>query len=416
MIKIGAGNLNEVFEELEREKGISKDVVISSLCDAMVAAYKKHLRIKEVENVEAYLDEQSGEIGIFKGKTVVDSVEDPDNEISLAEAKEIDESVELGDEVKLEVTPDQFGRIAAQAANQVLTQRIREAERNLVLNEFLEKKGTLITGIIQKVDDRRNVIVNIGKTDAVMPRKEQIPGEYYKPGNRIRVFVLNVKETTRLPQVIVSHGHAEIVRELFELEVPEIEDGIVEIKSISREAGYRTKIAVWSNDPEVDSVGACIGPRGSRIQTIVSELKNEKIDIVRYSEDPVEYIVNALSPARVVSVDIMADDEYNHEALVVVPDDQLSLAIGREGQNVRLAHKLTGWKIDIKSVSQMEQAENQKFNNYEYEDQADDAESEVDSNPVDSEELQEEIEEEMNQQALDENDIEDGGISEEVEE
>ncbi len=416
MIKIGAGNLNEVFEELEREKGISKDVVISSLCDAMVAAYKKHLRIKEVENVEAYLDEQSGEIGIFKGKTVVDSVEDPDNEISLAEAKEIDESVELGDEVKLEVTPDQFGRIAAQAANQVLTQRIREAERNLVLNEFLEKKGTLITGIIQKVDDRRNVIVNIGKTDAVMPRKEQIPGEYYKPGNRIRVFVLNVKETTRLPQVIVSHGHAEIVRELFELEVPEIEDGIVEIKSISREAGYRTKIAVWSNDPEVDSVGACIGPRGSRIQTIVSELKNEKIDIVRYSEDPVEYIVNALSPARVVSVDIMADDEYNHEALVVVPDDQLSLAIGREGQNVRLAHKLTGWKIDIKSVSQMEQAENQNVNNYEYEEQADDAESEVDSNPVDSEELQEEIEEEMNQQALDENDIEDGGISEEVEE
>lgn len=416
MIKIGAGNLNEVFEELEREKGISKDVVISSLCDAMVAAYKKHLRIKEVENVEAYLDEQSGEIGIFKGKTVVDSVEDPDNEISLAEAKEIDESVELGDEVKLEVTPDQFGRIAAQAANQVLTQRIREAERNLVLNEFLEKKGTLITGIIQKVDDRRNVIVNIGKTDAVMPRKEQIPGEYYKPGNRIRVFVLNVKETTRLPQVIVSHGHAEIVRELFELEVPEIEDGIVEIKSISREAGYRTKIAVWSNDPEVDSVGACIGPRGSRIQTIVSELKNEKIDIVRYSEDPVEYIVNALSPARVVSVDIMADDEYNHEALVVVPDDQLSLAIGREGQNVRLAHKLTGWKIDIKSVSQMEQAENQNVNNYEYEDQADDAESEVDSNPVDSEELQEEIEEEMNQQALDENDIEDGEISEEVEE
>lgn len=416
MIKIGAGNLNEVFEELEREKGISKDVVISSLCDAMVAAYKKHLRIKEVENVEAYLDEQSGEIGIFKGKTVVDSVEDPDNEISLAEAKEIDESVELGDEVKLEVTPDQFGRIAAQAANQVLTQRIREAERNLVLNEFLEKKGTLITGIIQKVDDRRNVIVNIGKTDAVMPRKEQIPGEYYKPGNRIRVFVLNVKETTRLPQVIVSHGHAEIVRELFELEVPEIEDGIVEIKSISREAGYRTKIAVWSNDPEVDSVGACIGPRGSRIQTIVSELKNEKIDIVRYSEDPVEYIVNALSPARVVSVDIMADDEYNHEALVVVPDDQLSLAIGREGQNVRLAHKLTGWKIDIKSVSQMEQAENQNVNNYEYEEQADDAESEVDSNPVDLEELQEEIEEEMNQQALDENDIEDGGISEEVEE
>ena len=401
MIKIGAGNLNEVFEELEREKGISKEVVISSLCDAMVAAYKKHLRIKEIENVEAFLDEQSGEIGIFKGKVVVESVEDPDNEISLAEAKEIDESVELGDEVKLEVTPEQFGRIAAQAANQVLTQRIREAERNLVLNEFLDKKGTLITGIIQKLDDRRNVIVNIGKTDAIMPRKEQIPGEYYKPGNRIRVFVLNVKETTRLPQVIVSHGHAEIVRELFELEVPEIEDGIVEIKSISREAGYRTKIAVWSNDPEVDSVGACIGPRGSRIQTIVSELKNEKIDIVRYSEDPVEYIVNALSPARVVSVDIMADDEYNHEALVVVPDDQLSLAIGREGQNVRLAHKLTNWKIDIKSVSQMEQAEDQRVSNYEY----DEVEEVAVEDVVDSEELQDEIAEEMNQQAYDEEDI-----------
>lgn len=415
MIKIGAGNLNEVFEELEKEKGISKDVVISSLCDAMVAAYKKHLRLKEVQNVEAFLDEQSGEIGIFKGKTVVDHVEDEDNEISLAEAKEIDEDVELGDEVKLEVTPEQFGRIAAQAANQVLTQRIREAERNLVLNEFLEKKGTLITGIIQKIDDRRNVIVNIGKTDAIMPRKEQIPGEYYKPGNRIRVFVLNVKETTRLPQVIVSHAHPEIVRELFELEVPEIEDGIVEIKSISREAGYRTKIAVWSNDPEVDSVGACIGPRGSRIQTIVGELKNEKIDIVRYSEDPVEYIVNALSPARVVSVDIMADDEFAHEALVVVPDDQLSLAIGREGQNVRLAHKLTNWKIDIKSVSQMEQAEAQNVNNYDYDEEAAQEDETVDTE-VDSEELQEEIEAEMNQHELDEEDMQDGGISEEAEE
>ena len=415
MIKIGAGNLNEVFEELEKEKGISKDVVISSLCDAMVAAYKKHLRLKEVQNVEAFLDEQSGEIGIFKGKTVVDHVEDEDNEISLAEAKEIDEDVELGDEVKLEVTPEQFGRIAAQAANQVLTQRIREAERNLVLNEFLEKKGTLITGIIQKIDDRRNVIVNIGKTDAIMPRKEQIPGEYYKPGNRIRVFVLNVKETTRLPQVIVSLAHPEIVRELFELEVPEIEDGIVEIKSISREAGYRTKIAVWSNDPEVDSVGACIGPRGSRIQTIVGELKNEKIDIVRYSEDPVEYIVNALSPARVVSVDIMADDEFAHEALVVVPDDQLSLAIGREGQNVRLAHKLTNWKIDIKSVSQMEQAEAQNVNNYDYDEEAAQEDETVDTG-VDSEELQEEIEAEMNQHELDEEDMQDGGISEEAEE
>lgn len=406
MIKIGTA-LFEACEELERERGIAKDVLIASLCDAMVAAYKKHMRTKEAANIEAILDEQSGEIGVFSTKTVVNEVEDYELQISLTDAKEIDEDVEVDDEVKIEVTPDQFGRIAAQAAKQVITQRIREAERNLVLNEFLDKKGTLTTGIIQRVENR-NVIVNIGKTDAIMPQKEQIPGEYYKPGNRIRVFVLNVKETTRLPQVIVSHAHAEIVRELFELEVPEIEDGIVEIKSISREAGYRTKIAVWSNDPEVDSVGACIGPRGTRIQTIVGELKNEKIDIVRYSEDPVEYIVNALSPARVVSVDILADDEYSHEAMVVVPDDQLSLAIGREGQNVRLAHKLTGWKIDIKSVSIMEKAEAEaaaaNFQNY-------------DEAPVDEldeeDELKQEIEEEMSQQALDEEDIQ---IEEAVEE
>ena len=409
MIKIGT-TLFEACEELERERGISKDILISSLCDAMVAAYKKHMRVKEAANIEAILDEQAGEIGVFSTKTVVESVEEgeEDTQISIGVAKEIDEDVEVGDEVKIEVTPEQFGRIAAQAAKQVITQRIREAERNLVLNEFLEKKGTLTTGIIQRVENR-NVIVNIGKTDAIMPQKEQIPGEYYKPGNRIRVFVLNVKETTRLPQVIVSHAQAEIVSERFELVVPESEDGIVEIKSISREAGYRTKIAVWSNDPEVDSVGACIGPRGSRIQTIVSELKNEKIDIVRYSEDPVEYIVNALSPARVVSVDILADDEYSHEAMVVVPDDQLSLAIGREGQNVRLAHKLTGWKIDIKSVSQMEKAEAANFQNYE------EAPEEVEEDDT-NDELQQEIEEEMNQQALDEEDIQQEETVEDAEE
>lgn len=355
MIKIGTA-LFEACEQLEREKGITKDAIVAALCDAMVTAYKKHIKVKEATNVEAILDEQSGEIGVFRTKLVVKDVEDADYEISLADAQEIDDEVELEDEVKIEVTPENFGRIAAQSAKQVITQRIREAERKLVLDEFMDKKGTLVTGIIQRVENR-NVIVNIGKTDAIMPAKEQIPGEYYKPGTRIRVFVLNVKETNRLPQVIVSHAHSEIVRELFELEVPEIEDGIVEIKSIAREAGYRTKISVHSNDPEVDSVGACIGPRGSRIQTIVGELKNEKIDIVRYSDDPVEYLVNALSPARIVSVDILVDDEFSHEALVVVPDDQLSLAIGREGQNVRLAHKLTGWKIDIKSVSQMEAQE-----------------------------------------------------------
>ena len=398
MIKVTG--LYEACEELERDRGISKEDIIEALKDAMVAAYKRHLRVKEAENIEAILVEETSEIGIFRTKVVVKELSDPDTEITLEEALEIDEEVEVDDEVKIEVTPEQFGRIAAQAAKQVLTQRIRDAEKNNILNEFLEKKGTLTTGIIQRVEGR-NVIVNIGKTDAVMPQREQIPGEYYKPGNRIRVFVLNVKETNRLPQVIVSHAHAAIVRELFELEVPEIEDGIVEIKSIAREAGYRTKLAVWSNDEDVDSVGACIGPRGNRIQTIVGELKNEKIDIVRWSPDPVEYIVNAIAPARVVSVDIMADDEEAHEAMVVVPDDQLSLAIGRDGQNVRLAHKLTHWKIDIKSTSQLEQAEAENIKNYDPENSG----AETADTTVENDELKAEIEEEMNQQAIDEDDL-----------
>ncbi len=405
MIKIGTA-LFEACEQLEREKGITKDAIVDALCDAMVTAYKKHIKVKEATNVEAILDEQSGEIGVFRTKLVVNDVQDADYEISLADAQEIDDEVELEDEVKIEVTPENFGRIAAQSAKQVITQRIREAERKLVLDEFMDKKGTLVTGIIQRVENR-NVIVNIGKSDAIMPAKEQIPGEYYKPGTRIRVFVLNVKETNRLPQVIVSHAHAEIVRELFELEVPEIEDGIVEIKSIAREAGYRTKISVHSNDPEVDSVGACIGPRGSRIQTIVGELKNEKIDIVRYSDDPVEYLVNALSPARIVSVDILVDDEFAHEALVVVPDDQLSLAIGREGQNVRLAHKLTGWKIDIKSVSQMEAQEAIDREQAPVEEEVY-VEEDVDVQDEDENEFQEEY-------ALDEEDVQEE-LTEQVEE
>ena len=376
------------------------------MCDALVAAYKKHIKDKDAPNVEAILDDQAGEIGVFRTKTVVENVEDENTQISINDAKEIDEDVELDDEVKIEVTPENFGRIAAQSAKQVITQRIREAERKMVLEEFLSKKGTLITGIIQRRTDRA-VIVNIGKTDAIMPSREQIPGEYYKPGNRIRVFVLDVKETSKLPQVIVSQAHAEIVRELFELEVPEIEDGIVEIKSIAREAGFRTKLAVWSNDPSVDSVGACIGPRGTRIQTIVSELKNEKIDIVRYSEDPVEYIVNALSPARIVSVDILADEDDRHEAFVIVPDDQLSLAIGREGQNVRLAHRLTNWKIDIKSESQAREIESreQSMAENQYADEEVNNEEYIEEDePVD--EIAMEAIEETNQTGIDEEDQE----------
>ena len=400
MIKIGTA-LFEAAEQFEREKGISKEVLIASLCDALAAAYKKHIKDKDATNVEAILDEQAGEIGVFRTKVVVEEVVDENTEIALADAKEIDEDVELDDEVKIEVTPENFGRVAAQSAKQVITQRIREAERKMVLDEFMSKKGTLITGIIQRRTDRA-VIVNIGKTDAIMPQREQIPGEYYKAGNRIRVFVLDVKETSKLPQVIVSQAHAEIVRELFELEVPEIEDGIVEIKSIAREAGFRTKLAVWSNDPSVDSVGACIGPRGTRIQTIVGELKNEKIDIVRYSNDPVEYIVNALSPARIISVDILADEEDRKEAFVIVPDDQLSLAIGREGQNVRLAHRLTNWKIDIKSESQAREIENHQMSEAQYE-EVDTQEEYVEEEEMIDEIAQEAIEE-TSQFGVDEDD------------
>ena len=413
MIKIGTA-LFEAAEQFEREKGISKEILIASLCDALAAAYKKHIKDKDATNVEAILDEQAGEIGVFRTKVVVSNVEDENTEISLTDAKEIDEDVELDDEVKIEVTPENFGRVAAQSAKQVITQRIREAERKMVLDEFMSKKGTLITGIIQRRTDRA-VIVNIGKTDAIMPSREQIPGEYYKPGNRIRVFVLDVKETSKLPQVIVSQAHAEIVRELFELEVPEIEDGIVEIKSIAREAGFRTKLAVWSNDPSVDSVGACIGPRGNRIQTIVGELKNEKIDIVRYSQDPVEYIVNALSPARIVSVDILADEEDRKEAFVIVPDDQLSLAIGREGQNVRLAHRLTGWKIDIKSESQAREIENRQMSEIQYEQTAPE-EDYIEEDEDNIDEIAQEAIEETSQMDVDEEDTIEEPIQEENEE
>ena len=367
MIKIGAA-LIEATEQLEREKGIPKDLVIRSLCDAMVTAYKKHLKQPELTNVIAEVDEVRSELSIYKVKTVVEEVEDENMEITLDEAKTIDKKAELGSEVKIEVTPADFGRIAAQSAKQVIVQRIREAERKLILDEFLDKKGTLVTGIIQRIENR-NVIVNIGRTEAIMPMREQVPGEYYKINSRVRVYVLDVKETTRLPQVIVSQTHPRIVQELFELEVPEIEDGLVEIRGISREAGFRTKIAVASSDPDVDPVGACIGPRGSRIQTIVNELKNEKIDIIRYSENPVEYIVNALSPARIISVDILCDTEDCREAMVVVPDDQLSLAIGKEGQNVRLAHRLTGWKIDIKNLSRIEAEESYEYPEEEYEEE-----------------------------------------------
>lgn len=355
MIKIGSA-LMDATDQLERERGIPKQVVLESLCDAMMAAYRKYSKLHDTTGIYSKINEQTGEIGIYSEKIVVEEATNDQTEISLDKAKKIDADCTIGSIITEECTPEDFGRIAAQAAKQVITQRIREAERRLILEEFMDKKGTMTTGIIQRMEGR-NVIVSIGRTEAVLPGREQIQGEYYRVGNRLRVYVLDVTETSRLPKVIISQVHPMIVQELFELEVPEIEDNIVEIKSIAREAGYRTKIAVASNDPDVDPVGACIGPRGSRIQAIVNELKNEKIDIIRWSPDPVEYIINALSPAKIISVEILNDDPEDPQALVVVPDDQLSLAIGREGQNVRLSVKLTNWKLDIKSLSQIENDE-----------------------------------------------------------
>jgi transcription termination/antitermination protein NusA len=359
MIKIGPVLL-EHAEQLERERGIPRAVTIDALKEAMLAAYKRYAKLNTTDGYECRLIERTGEIGVFQVQEVVDEI-DPElieqelghTQITLKEARKLKADAEVGDVLESEVTPDEFGRIAAQSAKQVITQRIREAEKMLILKEFEDKQNQVTTGIVQRIEGK-NVIINIGKSEAILPPREQLPGEYYRVGNKLRVFVSDIRESGRVPQIIVSQAHPAMVREVFELEVPEIEDNIIEIKNIAREAGFRTKVAVSSNDPEVDPQGACIGTRGSRIQAIVNELKNEKIDIIRWSEDPVEFIMNALAPAKIVNVYIDYSRPGTNQALVVVPDDQLSLAIGRDGQNVRLAAKLTGFRLDIKSVNQIE--------------------------------------------------------------
>lgn len=361
MIKIGPA-LVEHADQLERDRGIPKDVIMSSLKEAMLAAYKRYAHLTDMEGYECKLIEKTGEIGIFELMKVVDTI-DPEDEdqhqMLLPEARKVKPDVEIGDVLEIDVTPEEFGRIAAQSAKQVITQRIREAEKMLILKEFEDKRDAVTTGIVQRIEGR-NVIVNIGKSEAILPPREQLPGEYYRVGNKLRVYVSDIRDSGRVPQIVVSQAHPAMVREVFELEVPEIEDGLVDIKNIAREAGYRTKVAVSSNDPDVDPQGACIGTRGSRIQAIVNELKNEKIDIIRWSPDPVEFIMNALAPAKIVSVEIN-DSGPSPTAIVVVPDDQLSLAIGREGQNVRLAAKLTGVKLDIKSLSQIQTDRSTEF-------------------------------------------------------
>lgn len=335
------------LEEIARDRGVSKETLIEALEAALISAYRRHYGTSE--NVVVRLDRDSGRVRVFVQKRVVESVEDPDQEVSLAEAREIHPGYEVGDVVEREVELKEFGRIAAQTAKQVVVQRIREAERDLIYDEYIQREGDIVTGIVQRVQGR-HVFVDLGRIESVLLPSEQIPGEFYRPGDRIKVLIVEVKKTNKGPQVVISRSHPNLVKRLFELEVPEIHDGVVEIVGIAREGGGRTKIAVTSRDEKVDPVGACVGQKGMRVQAVVSELHGEKIDIIKWSKDPVEFITNALSPARVTEVQI---DEEEKAARVIVPDHQLSLAIGRAGQNARLAAKLTGWRIDIKSESQV---------------------------------------------------------------
>ena len=340
----------EALNALEKEKGISKDVLLSAVESALIFAYKRNYNSQG--NVRAEIDGTTGEIHIYASKTVVEEVTDPTVEISLAAAKKVNPLYEVGDVIEEEADTRKFGRIAAQTAKQVVVQRIREAERGNIYEEYAEKENEILTAIVQRVE-KGNAYVELGKTDGILTQNEMIPGENYENNQRIKVYVLEVRKDNRGPQVVVSRTHPGLIKRLFEMEVPEIMSGVVQIKSIAREAGFRTKIAVSSTDPQVDAVGACVGQRGARVERICNEIAGEKIDIIEWDPDIAIYIAKALSPAKVLMVYI---NEEEKAARVIVPDNQLSLAIGKEGQNARLAAKLTGWKIDIKSQSQAEVA------------------------------------------------------------
>jgi N utilization substance protein A len=331
------------------ERQLSKEVVLEAVEAALVTAYKRNFGA--AGNVSAKIDPETGEVKVYAHKTVVEEVKDPRVQISLAEARQIKPDAELGDVVLIETTPKDFGRIAAQTAKQVILQRIREAERDALYQAFAEQEGEIVNGVIQSIDAHA-IVVNLGKAEATLPKAEQIPGERYRLNQRIRAYVLEVEKTSRGPRIVLSRAHRNMLRRLLELEVPEIANGAVEIKAIAREAGSRSKVAVAALRPGVDPVGSCVGMRGTRIQGIVNELNGEKIDVVEWSPDPAVFIANALSPAQVAKVHLYEDAEGGKTALVIVPDKQLSLAIGKEGQNARLAAKLTGWRIDIKSTSE----------------------------------------------------------------
>ncbi len=343
-----AQNLNYLIDQVGRDKGVDKKVIIEALEDALLKASRK--RYGPHKDIEAHYNEELGEVELFQFKTVVDKVQDPDLEISLEEARKMDPEAEIGDSLGIKLSVNDLGRIAAQTAKQVIMQRVRDAEGETIYNEYKDRKGEVVTGFVQRIE-RSNIYVNLGRTEAILPKREQVPREVYKRGDRIRAYILDVQKTPIGCQIYLSRTHPGFLVKLFELEVPEISEGIVQIVSAAREPGERSKIAVYSNDPDVDPVGACVGMKGSRVQSVVQELRGEKIDIIPWSNDPAKFVCNALSPAKVSKVYINNDEKYME---IVVADDQLSLAIGKRGQNVRLASKLTGWKIDIKSESKME--------------------------------------------------------------
>lgn len=365
-----SNELLEALNILEQEKNISKETLLEAIENSLVTACKNHFG--KSDNVKVEIDPETCAFSCYQEKTVVDTVEDPVEEISLADAHKVNGNYQLGDIVRVEVKSKEFGRIATQNAKNVILQKIREEERKVIFDEYNSKEKDVVTGVVQRYIGK-NVSINLGKADALLTESEQIKGEVFKPTERIKVYILEVKSTSKGPKILVSRTHHELVKRLFESEVTEVKEGIVEIKAISREAGSRTKIAVWSNDPNVDPVGACVGMNGARVNAIVNELRGEKIDIITWDENPAILIQNALSPAKVISVIADADEK---SAKVVVPDYQLSLAIGKEGQNARLAARLTGFKIDIKSETQAR--ESGDFMDYENDYEEDDYDDDYD--------------------------------------
>ena len=350
--KNGGKEFLQTLKELAYEKGIDEEQLFETIEAALISAYRRNFNLAQNDrNVRIALSRETGAFHVFAIKDVVEEVTNDVTEISLAQARAINPDYMIGDVVEIEMTPANFGRIAAQTAKQVVMQRLREAERGIVYDEYMNRKSDIVTGIVQRVEGR-NVFVDIGRAEALLMPTEQMPSEEYNYGDTLRAYIIEVKRTARGPQILLSRTHPELLKKLFELQVPEMQEGVVEIKSIAREAGSRSKVAVYSSEERVDPIGACVGPHYMRVQAVVDELAGEKIDIVKWSDDPATYIANSLNPAKVISV---AVNEAEKVSRVVVPDYQLSLAIGKEGQNARLAAKLTGWKIDIKSESQAQE-------------------------------------------------------------